>query len=788
MENHKSNRFIPQQPEGIDLKQLGTTLVKNWYWFLVLAIVGVGLGLAIAKYSKQEYKVSSTILIKPDGTENTLATLFQDLGLKNKKSNVQNQIGIIKSYSLNLKALENLKWEHSWYEKTLFQKTDLYQREPFTVKISDGTIPEKNIPIFIKPLSPTAYEIEVDEEVEKNGVKSVIKFEGEGKFGVPFQNEYFDFVIHPAKEFPFVVGQNYVLQFNDLSKLALHYQEMLEVSLSNEESDIIYVSLESTEPARAVNYLNEIGDVYIEFGLSGKNRIANNTVNFIENQIAGVTESLQSAGQDFTDYRSRNRIVDLGQEGGIVIGKLEEIEQQEALSKMKLEYYTNLKRYLNDGNQMQDLIAPSVVGVTDPALNSLVLDLSDLYSQREVLSYTVQDQNPNLLALDKEIAYTKKVLEENISNLLDNSQIELKNLQQQKQRINSQLANLPKTEQNLINMKRNFDLNNDLYTFLLQRRAEAGIAKAANDPDAQILDPARIDTALEVGPKKSQITLLGLAIGLGLPLIFFTAFGYFDNRLNTIKDVESQLDLSVVGMIQHNKFKSELPSVEFPHSAISESFRGLKLNLQYLLKDKSPKVIAVHSSIAGEGKSFITVNLAASIAVTKKVLLVEADMRKPRLHNILNSNNEKGLSNYLNGKFSLLDIVQPTSIKGLNFVAAGPVPFYPSELLNNGLLEKFLEDAQKSYDYIIFDNAPASIVNDAMMIAPFADVNVFVLKLKSSTKDHLEYVNRVASEGIIKNMVLALNNVTNESRGFKNRSYGYYNEDNVAEMNKKAVV
>src|SRR5690606_32131225 len=435
MENHKSNRFIPQQAEGIDLKQLGATFVKNWYWFFALAVIGVGLGLAIAKYSKQEYKVSSTILIKPDGAENTLATLFQDLGLKNKKSNVQNQIGILKSYSLNLKALENLKWEHSWYEKTLFKKTDLYQREPFTVKVSDGSIPEKNIPIFIKPLSPTSYQLEVDEEIEENGVKRTIKFEGEGKFGVPFQNEYFDFAIQPAKEFPFVVGQNYVLQFNDLSKLALQYQEMLEVTLSNEESDIIYVSLESTEPARAVNYLNEIGDVYIEFGLSGKNRIANNTVNFIENQIAGVTESLQSAGQNFTDFRSKNRIVDLGQEGGIVIGKLEEIEQQEALSRMKLEYYNNLKKYLNDGSQIRELIAPSVVGVTDPALNSVVLSLSDLYSQREVLSYTVQDQNPNLIALDKEIDYTKKVLEENISNLLDNSQIELRNLQQQKQRI-----------------------------------------------------------------------------------------------------------------------------------------------------------------------------------------------------------------------------------------------------------------------------------------------------------------------------------------------------------------
>ena len=788
MENRNSQRSNPQQPEGIDIKQLGSKLLRNWYWFVLLGFIGLAAGIIISKYSKQKYKVSSTILIKTDGTENTLSALFEDMGLKGKKTNVLNQVGVLKSYSLHLNALENLDWDQTWYATSLFGDVDLYQKEPFSVKVAAGNVQLKGIPIKITPISETDFTIKVDEEIEQNGYKKVIEFEAVGKFDVPFKNEHFSFSINKVKEYPFIVGNEYILIFNDLSQIALNYQEMMEVKVADEESDIIYVSIESKQPARAANYLNELGKVYIAFGLSGKNRVANNTVNFIENQIAGVTESLHSAGEDFTDFRSQNRIVDLGQEGGIVIKKLEEIEQEEALSKMKIDYYKNLKQYLNDAGQMEDLIAPSVVGVTDPALNSLVLNLSDLYSQREVLSYTVQEKNPNLIALDKEIDYTKKVLEENISNLLNNSQIELSNLQQQKRRANTQLARLPKTEQNLIAMKRSFDLKNDLYTFLLQKRAEAGIAKAANDPDAQILDPARIDTALEIGPKKSQITVLGLFIGLILPLIFFTFYSYFDNRLNSIKDIENQSDLSVVGMIQYNKFKSELPAIEFPHSAISESFRGLKLNLQYLLKDKSSKVIAVHSSIAGEGKSFVTLNLAASIAVNKKVLLIEADMRKPRLFEVLGHVNDKGLSNYLNGKYGFEEVVKATKIKGLNFVAAGPVPFYPSELLNNGLLEKFIEEAKKSYDYIIFDNAPASIVNDAMMIAPFADANLFVLKLKSSTKNQLEYVNRVANEGIIKNMVITLNNVTSESNGFNNKSYGYYNEDNVADMNQIVAV
>lgn len=788
--NRKEGKYHTKLPEGIDPYQLYLKLLKYWYWIIIFGGLGILAGIFYSKISQPKYQVSSTLLIETDTKQAELISLFQDLGVNNKTytTNILNQIGILKSYSLSLKTLQNLQWNVTWHENSVLNSIDLYQREPFNVIEKEGSIQLKMFPVIIVPVNEESYTIKIEGEAIINDAIQKLNIVGQANFGKPFKNQYFDFTINKIGNRHFVIGKEYSLTFNDLSELALRYSQNLEVKMTDEDSDLLTIGYKSTQPARAVNYLNELSAVYIQFGLNEKNRIANTTMNFIENQIASVTESLQTAGQDFTDFRSKNKIVDLGQEGGLIIEKMEEVEQEEMLSKIKLDYYYNLKKYLSNAEQMKDLIAPSVVGITDPALNSLVLSLSDLYSRREVMSYTVQEKNPNLIALDKEIRYTKNVLEENIANLITNSELELRNLQQQKQKVTNQLARLPKTEQNLINMKRSFDLNNDLYTFLLQRRAEAGIAKASSNPDAQILDPARIDAAVDLGIGRTRAALIGLIIGIGIPFILFTAYSYFDNRLNSIKDVESQMDLSIIGMIQYNKFKSELPSIEFPHSAISESFRGLKLNLQYLLKDKDSKVIAVHSSISGEGKSFVTLNLAASIAVNKKVLLIEADMRKPRLFQVLGHENDKGLSNYLNGKYRFDEVVKATKIKGLNFVAAGPVPFYPSELLNNGLLEKFIEEAKRSYDYIIFDNAPASIVNDAMMIAPFADANLFVLKLKSSTKNQLEYVNRLANEGIIKNMVITLNNVISDSNGFKNKSYGYYNEDNISAMNQKVAV
>lgn len=778
-------RHTAERPEGINVSQLFSKILANWYWFLLFTLLGIGVGMVYYKHVLPNYQVSSTILVKTDSKQAALSSLFQDLGVNNKSTNILNQVGILKSYTLNLKTLQNLQWDVSWYEQSLFSQLDLYQQEPFNVTMPEGSLQIKMLPVYIIPVSEEEYMLKSEGEFIVDGVKQEVEIMEQAAFGQPFVNEYFNFTIDKIKGKPVEIGGEYILIFNDLSQLALNYSKRLNIKMADEESDLIHVEFESSQPARAVNYLNELGEVYIQFGLNEKNRVADMTVRFIDGQIAGVTDSLQLAGQDFTNFRSTNKIVDLGQEGGLVVDKLEEIERQESIGNMKVEYYNNLQQYLKNSDQMEDLVAPSVVGVTDPALNALVLKLSELYGQREVLSYTVQEKNPTLISLDKEINYTQNILEENIDNLLGNSRLELRNLHERKQKVNRQLAKLPKTEQDLINFRRSFDLNNELYTFLLQRRAEAGIARASNNPDAKILDPARMDTAIILSPGKMQILLMGLFLGMGIPLLLFTIIDYFDHRLSDVKDVESQLDLPVAGSIIHNKFKKcDLPVFEYSQSAITESFRGLRTNLQYLLKGENKKVLAIHSTIVGEGKSFVSLNLAAIMAINnKRVLLVEADLRKPSLHHVLMCKNDMGLSDYLSGEKHFDDVVLSTKVRGLSFVSAGLKPLYPSEMLNNGPLEKFIMEAKDRFDYIVIDNAPVNIVSDAMIISPYADVNLFVLRMKRSTRDELDFINKTAHEGVIKHMVVALNDASYENQ----KGYGYYNEDRIKKVNGKKV-
>lgn len=375
-----------------------------------------------------------------------------------------------------------------------------------------------------------------------------------------------------------------------------------------------------------------------------------------------------------------------------------------------------------------------------------------------------------MISLNNEIIYTKKVLDEKVNNLVANANVELRSIQREMSKVNSELRRLPKTEQDLIGIKRNFDLNNELYTYLLERRAEAEITRAASSPDAQILDPASPEVAELLGPIKIKNLITGFLAGLVIAFLVLVTDEYFSEKVRNIDDVQSRLDFPITASITENRFKSEIPIIQYPRSAITESFRGLRINLQNHFKDH--QVLAVHSYISGEGKSFVALNMALVMAISnKRVLLVDADLRRPRLHTILKTKSEVGLSNYLNGKSKIDDIVVPTQYQGLSFVPSGPMPFNPSELLNNGLIAIFIQAMKNKFDYIVFDTAPFGVVSDATMVGMNADINLFLSRLNISKKENVDAINKAHNEGVLRNVLVAVNGVKQQ------QGYGYYNED-----------
>ena len=774
--------------EGITIKDLVNQILSNWFWFALCGLFGICLGFIFYKYTPPNYSMKSMLLAKEEEQGVSIENLFGSNPFAGS-SNLMNQVGILNSYTLHKQVLENLNWSYSWFKKDLFYDEDLYKNSPFILKLEDGFENSTGIPLNIIPISDKQYLVRVEGNSGWFGLKRdelIIEFEQIAEFGQVFHNDYFHFTLEHISGRKYEQGAEYILMFNRIETLTLAYQKNLQINLVDEKADLIQLVLEGNNPERGVDYLNELAKEYLKFGLYQKNRASENTVNFIDAQLSEIVDSLQLAGQNFTDFRSKNRVVDLGQEAGLVMERLEEVESQASMAQLRLDYYNNLNAYINDAAQMERVVAPSVVGITDPTLNALVIRLSELYNKRGILAKS--GRNPSLNLIDHEIQITRESLEENLRNLLSNTEIELENLRQRKYRIDSQLATLPQTEQELIDIKRSFDLNNELYTFMLQKRAEAAITNASNVSDVQILDPSRLSTAVKVGPSLMKNLFFGGAMGIFIPLAITIFASAFSETITKKEELEGASSIPIIGTVVHNKTKSYLPVVEYPRSGISESIRSLRTNVYYSLKYQNNKVIAVHSMMTNEGKSFISLNLAASFAINNsKVLLLGADLRNPSLSHVLNCSKDRGLSTYLMGNHSFDDIIEWTK-NNLSFIPAGPILPNPSELIGNGGFDNFLNQARERFEYIIIDNAPISLVTDGVLIGKSADLNLVIFRQGKSQKSQIKEINTVSANNIIPNLFLVFNDYQASKGGYGygyGKGYGYYSDDSKSKDEKE---
>ncbi len=759
-----------EQEDIESLKKIFHRLVRNWYWFILSFLICVSLAFLLTKISSPSFKTNTLLLVKSDKSTSEIVMEGFMNPLGGKSTNIQDYIGILTSYSLNRRVLENLDWATSWYQEELFRDTELYKNEPFSVTMQPGDLNLQNVPIYISMADSSHYQVRIDETVELNQKNVKLNFSDKKKFGEAFKNKYFNFTIWKKAEDP--GGETYFV-FNNIRDQIRYYSRSLEIPVDTKvKTNLIDVILTDSHPQKAIDYLNELSNVFVQFGLIEKNRQSASTVNFIDEQLSGVIDTLKVAGSNFSSFRSRNQIVNIGQEGDIIIQKVVELETERSNEQTRLEYYINLQDYMNDKEKMKQVISPSVVGITDASLTALITKLGELYSRREIISYTVKDKNPSYILINNEIELATRKLKENLATLINNSKIAISNLTRRIENMNAQLKLYPKTEQELMNIKRSFDLNNELYTFLLKKRAEAAITHASNVPDAQVLDQAASDTTIKTGPRMTMNIAIGGFAGLAIPFIIIMFANYFNDKITSAEEIEKLTAIQVIGNLITNYNKKEpLPTIKHPRSAIAESFRELRTNLRFLYPDESSKVISINSVIPREGKSFTAVNLASMIAINSmKVLLIDCDMRKPSAHKYLSCENTVGLSTYLIEQNERSEIIQKTQIENLSLISGGPVPPNPSEMLETGRLKQLINDCRQEFDYIVIDNSPLSLVSDAIIISQFTDINLFVLRQDYSTKGEVRFVNHMNKDKSMKNAGIILNDINIR----KSANTGYY--------------
>ncbi len=745
-------------------------LISKWKTFLLCALVGSGLAALVYVLLPKVYTVHSSIFVHVNPNENKGDLFSKDLRFL-EKSNIQNNVELLKAFTLNRQAIVNLERNVAWYEKGIFIDKEIYSDAPFIIKENSGKN-YTNVPIFIEQINDNEYHLKVDHTAKLfDDTKLHIKVDEKGQFGVPIANEYFHFTIDKNDNSAEKKSNIYFI-FNDIDKLTLNYMKKTKVIVSEKNAEFIHLKINCREPLRGINFLNELTNVYLRFSLYEKNKKSEHTVQFIDSQLAGVADSLERSGKKFSNFKSENRIVNIGEKGTAMAAKIQNLETELAQNKLSLKYYQKLLTEITQ-KRLGRVKAPSVVGVNDPSVNTLISKLIELNSRRKTLSFSVQEDNPKLKILDNEIDFIVKSLEENLRKLMESNKATIYSILGRIKSFKEQLTKLPRSEQTMNSMKVQYELDNELYTFLMKKRAEAAIAKASTFSDSQVIDPASRATTVKKSPKLLFSLGIGVFLGLALPFFVLLIGAFFDDTVRTEGDVRSRSSMPVFAHIRHSEDPDLLPIVSNSHSVAAESIRTLRAGLRRISDKDKGNVIAIHSALHNEGKTYIACNLAAALAMSnKKILLIDADMRKHNVVEIFKSRKNKGLSDYLRNNCSINDIVSATDVANLDCIVNSEIPENPVELLENGKLEKMLVELKKEYDFIFIDNAPLMVVADGYSTAKITDTNLFILREGYSQKKEISYLNNLKENEMIDHAMIVLNDMSYRGLGFIKPSNG----------------
>ncbi|MFO7658225.1 MAG: polysaccharide biosynthesis tyrosine autokinase [Bacteroidales bacterium] len=767
-----------EEEESIDIRAFIIRNLRYWYLYVFFLVIAFFIAILVNKFSTPIYRVSAWVLIRDE--ENPLdMQSYVGASLYGNPYKLQNEIGILKSKELTQRALQQLDFEISYFREEKFISKEIYKNSPFIVEPDSLFEQPVGVRFSVILLNDSMISVFADAEdvvlhdyMRKTNTRILNHFEFSDTviFGEITGNNYCRFRVLPnfnlLKEG--IEHQKYSFQFNSLGQLIAKYRNFDIESSKN--SSILVMSLKSSNAEKSVAFLNNLTEIYLIKGIERDNRIAENTINFIDSQLKDITDSLRTSEDRLQHFKSSKQLMNLDYQAKQVFEKFEDLQTRKADLIVKSKYYQYLKDYLVQNNDINDLIAPSSLDINDPLLNSLIMELSREYAERSEYAFNSIKDNPAIISLEAKINDIKAKLLENIENIINTSNISLSEIDTRISESEGRMSKLPKEQRELLGYERKFNLNDALYTFLLTKRSEMQISKASNLPSNELLDKAAVEDSVAVHPNKKLNYILALLLGIFFPAVLLYIKDLFRDKIADKSDIEKITKLPVIGQIIHNKHRVNNVVHEFPKSLVAESFRSLRTNFQFL-GSTDENVVLITSIVTGEGKSYVAINLAAVFSQAgKKVILLDFDLRKSKLAKYLNIENAEGLSTFLSGRSKPEDLVMPSGIENLDVVLAGPVPPNPTELLASQRTIELIASLKKKYDYVIIDSPPIGMVSDALLLIRNTNVNIFVIRQGFTPKPLLSSIIHDLEKRNLNNLNLVVNDVKISSNSF---GYGY---------------
>ena len=776
MIDERKDKLGEQSEEQVNIQELLFRYLIHWPWFVISIIICIACAWGYLRLTTPIYNISATVLIKDEkkGGGASMSSDLEKMGLEgfvSSSSNVDNEIEVLRSKSLAREVVNNLGLFVTYMDEDEFPSKELYHTSPVLVSLThqeaDKLPGRMEINMILQPTGALGVQITVGEkEYQKQFDKLPAVFPTDEGTVAFFANNDTLSAVCPEN----ITKERHITAFiNRPFSVLKEYVNSLSIAPTSKTTSVVVISLENTNTRRGRDYINKLLEMYNINANNDKNEVAQKTAEFIDERIGIISKELGSTEQDLENFKRSAGITDLSSEAQIALTGNAEYEKKRVENQTQINLVMDLQRYMK-GNEYE--VLPSNIGLQDAASAGAIDRYNQMLVERKRLLRTSTENNPTIINLDTSIRAMRTNVQATLDATLKGLQITKEDLAREASRYSRRINDAPTQERQFVSIARQQEIKSGLYLMLLQKREENAITLAATANNAKIIDEALADDN-PISPKKMLVYLAALVLGVGLPVGVIYLIGLTKFKIEGRADVEKLTSLPVVGDIPLADEKTGSIAVfENQNNLMSETFRNVRTNLQFMLEN-GKNVILVTSTISGEGKSFISANLAISLSLLgKKVVIVGLDIRKPGLNKVFNiPKKEHGITQYLtNTTANLMDFVQPSDInKNLFILPGGTVPPNPTELLARGGVEKAIETLKANFDYVILDTAPVGMVTDTLLIGRVADLSVYVCRADYTHKAEFTLINELAENNKLPNLCIAINGLDLNSR-----KYGYY--------------
>jgi len=743
-----------------DFAETMAKFVKNWRYFVLSILICLAVVYGFVYITPPNYKVSSTLLIADDknGSAMSNSTAFSDLNMFQTVKTVDNEIEMLRSRDLIYQVLKKLNLETSYFKKQGLLRKELYKEtSPLKIEALNLTKGAYARKIEISYLDDISFLI-------KDSVKTNIV-----KFGDVIKNA--NYTIRVNKGLAFKKDFDRInIQFKNLTTMTEAYNLVkLKIIPVAKDANTITISLNDNIPQRGVDILTELIDLYNINNVNNKNTIARNTIAFIDNRLKYLVSDLTGGEGDVEVYKQQNRVTDINMDAQLNSSRSKEYEQMLDEANVQLRLVGSIEDYFKN-KQSQGNLAPSAMGLKDPILNSLISKYNDIQLEKNRMLRTANAENPLVLNLNEQLANLKSNILENLTNIKQGFNIERNNIRRGYAQNDYKIKSVPTIERGLAERSREQSVKSGLYKYLLQKREETALSLSTTVSSSQIIDKPAYASIPDT-PKAPLLYLIGFVAGILIPAGIIYVAGFFNNKVKDSNAIELT-GAKMLGELSHNLDKNTVVFQKDNRSTISELFRYIRMNLGLMSNNGQNKVMLVTSSMKGEGKTFFSVNLATTLGMLdKKVVILEFDLRKPDLLNKVGLKQTKGITEYLtDDDVYLEDIIQDTKISShVSVIGCGRMPEHPAEIMMDPKIDQLFDELKERFDYVIVDTSPVGQVADAFSLADQADVSIYLVRYNYTNKYQLAILKDICDNKKLKNPVVVFNDAKRE----KNEKYSY---------------